>query len=95
MSTIVNVSAVALLSIIVLAFELGGLAPADAFFGAAFVMVGFTAYQFLRQSGRSVGEAVNAIFSPKGRGVLSFSYLAFIGCSVVGMIVVVQALAVA
>lgn len=95
MSTIVNVSAVIFLSIIVLAFELGGMAPADAFFGAAFVMVGFTAYQFLRQDGQALPDAVKAIFTPKGGRALSFSYLAFIGCTVVSAIVVVQAVVVA
>ncbi len=95
MSTIVNFLAVAFLALIVLTFEFGGLAPADAFFGAAFVVVVFTAYQFLRQDGRSLGEATKAVFSPKGRSVRSFGYLAFMGCTVVGMLVVVQAVAVA
>lgn len=95
MTTVVNTLAVILLSIIVLAFEFGGMAPANAFFAAAFVLVSFTSIHLMRFEGRSVGDAIKSVFLPNGRSVLSYSYLSFVGVAAVSFLIAVQAVAVA
>lgn len=95
MTLVVSTLAVILLSIIVLAFELGGMAPANAFFWAAFVLIGFTAYQFVRFEGWKFSDAARAIFLPGKGGVLSFAYLSYIGVAAVSALVAIQAVVVA
>ncbi len=96
---LVNILAISVMAALVLAFELGGLSPSNAFFGVSAVLILFTAYQFLAHDGAPLGHAVRAIFvhpvKSKGEAGRLLSYLAYVGCGAVGLLVAVQALATA
>jgi len=90
---LVHIIAAALMAVLVLAFELGGLSPRDAFFGVLAVLVGFTAYKILNYEGEPVDVALRKLFTrPAGHGERALGYFTFIAVGAVGLLVAVQAI---
>ncbi len=88
-----NILAATGLAIVFLAFELGGLSPANAFFWSAAVLTFYTAYQFLRRDGMYLGDALSSIFvRPTGSSARMRGYITYMGCAVLGVFVAIQAI---
>jgi len=92
-SIIGNVVAAAAMVVTALMYELGVLAPGDAFFAVAAVLLMFTATQLIARENQPLRDAVVSMFtnpaSYGGRG----AFAAYVGSTVIGMIVIVQTLA--
>lgn len=91
---VVNTVFLAVLLSAALAFKLGIVSPADAFFGVTAPIVLYLGYQFARRHGMPLGEALVDIFArppASGRGrALHVITLASLG---LGLFVMAQALA--
>lgn len=90
----VNAGFVSVLLGLALAFGLGALSPANAFFGVTASIVLYLGYQFARRHGMPLGEAVVDIFARPpawGRGrALHAIFLATLG---LGLFIMAQTLA--
>jgi hypothetical protein len=92
-SLIGNILAAAAMVATVVLFELGFMAPGDAFFAVAFVIMMFTANQLIARENQPLRDAVVSMFtnpaSYAGRG----AFAAYVGTTAVGAIVIFQTLA--
>lgn len=92
-SLIGNIFAAAAMVVTVVMFELGFLAPGDAFFAVAAVVLLFTANQLIARENQPVREAIVNMFtnpaSYAGRG----AFAAYVGSTAVGAVVIFQTLA--
>ncbi|MFP3942370.1 MAG: hypothetical protein ACLFWF_00650 [Alphaproteobacteria bacterium] len=91
---VINLGLAAIIALTMLAYELGLLAPADAFFGAAAPLIFYTGYQFAKREGMALGDALADIFArppvqPRRRA-FHFAYLI---SAVLGLVVMIQTLA--
>jgi len=90
---VVNAGLAATIAITLLAYELGVLAPANAFFAAAAALILYTGYQFARRDGMPLGQALADIFARPparpGRRAFHFAYLASVA---LGLLVMAQTL---
>jgi hypothetical protein len=89
---IVNIGLATIIAVTMLAYELGMLAPANAFFGTAAPLICYTGYQFLRREGMTLPEALADIFArppaQRRRRAFHFAYLASVA---LGLMVMIQA----
>jgi len=89
-----NILAASSLVLIFVLFEVGVMGPANAFFFAGTALTAYTAYQFLRRDGMSLKEALQSIFlRPATGGGRMRTYITYMGCTVLGVFVAVQAIA--
>lgn len=89
---LVHIIAAALMAVLVLAFELGGLSPRDAFFGVLTVLVAFTTYKLLNYEDEPIDAAIRKIFTrPAGRGERVLGYFTFVVVGALGLLVAAQA----
>ena len=90
---IVNIGLAAITAVTVLAYELGALAPADAFLGAAAPLICYTGYQFVKREGMPLGEALADIFArPPTQSRRRAFHFAYLGSVALGLMVIIQAL---
>lgn len=90
---LLNAGLAAVVTVTVLTYELGLLAPADAFFCAAAALICYTGYQFAKRDGMPLGQALADIFArppeqPRRRA-FHFTYLI---SAALGLLVMIQTL---
>ncbi|MEQ8745460.1 hypothetical protein [Pyruvatibacter sp.] len=88
-----NILAVVAIAASAILYEVGVLAPGDAFFAVAVVLLVFTANQLIARENQPLRDAVVNMFtnprSYSGRG----AFAAYVGTSAVGAIVIFQTMA--
>ena len=87
-----NLAGVVAMAILVVIFEIGLMSPANALFGVAVILIGMTTVHFMAFEGRTVGEAFAGMFAwPKLGGGRVAGHLAYFGVSIVGVLIMLQA----
>ena len=87
-----HVAAVAAIAVTAILFEVGVMAPGDAFFAASAVILIYTGHQLVARENQPLREAMVALFTqPRSHGGRAH-FAAYLGTAVVGVIVVMQTL---
>lgn len=90
---LVNIGPAAAVALTMLAYELGALAPADAFFGVAAALICYTGYQFARREGMPLGKALADIFArPPAQARPRAYHFAYLLAVALGLVVMAQTL---
>lgn len=90
-----NFSAVAALVALVAAFEMGFMAPRDAFFSVFTLVTVYVGALLLAHENESLGDALRSIFLKPGTNVPVMAYASHLVVAGLGTLVVVQTLTVA
>lgn len=88
---IMNGLVVALMGAVLVLFQLGRMAPGDAFFIAAAVVVVFTGLQLMQREQMGLGQAAAAMFTEPKSWRSRTSFAAYYACLALGALVTVQA----
>lgn len=90
--SVANYIGVAAMALLVVAFEIGVMSSANALFGVLVILMAMTAAHFMAYEGRTVREALSAMFTfPKLGHGRALSHIAYFGASAVGVLVLAQA----
>jgi hypothetical protein len=87
---IASVLAAGLMIAVLVMFELGQIAPRDAFFLAAAIIIIFTGQQFIARENMGFVEAARAIVTRPQSYRSRTSYAAYLSCLMVGLLVTAQ-----
>ncbi len=90
-SYIINISAVVYAVVVFVAFEAGAVAPGDAFFAASILVTAYTGYQLLMREGMPLLVALKEIATRPDSYPRVTAYAAYIGSSLLGLMVAAQA----
>lgn len=88
---IINVLVVALMGAVLVLFELGRVAPGDAFFLAAAIVVVFTGQQLIQREQMGLAQAATTMFTEPKSWRSRSSFAAYYACLALGALVTVQA----
>ena len=88
---IINVLVVGLMGAVLVLFQLGRVAPGDAFFLAAAVVVVFTGQQLIQREQMGFARAATTMFTEPKSWRSRSSFAAYFACLVIGALVAVQA----
>jgi hypothetical protein len=88
---IMNGLVVALMGAVLVLFQLGRMAPGDAFFIAAAVVVVFTGLQLMQREQMGLGQAAATMFTEPKSWRSRTSFAAYYACLALGALVTVQA----
>jgi hypothetical protein len=88
---IMNGLVVALMGAVLVLFQLGRMAPGDAFFIAAAVVVVFTGLQLMQREQMGLTQAATTMFTEPKSWRSRTSFAAYYACLALGALVTVQA----
>jgi hypothetical protein len=88
---IMNGLVVALMGAVLVLFQLGQIAPGDAFFIAAAVVVVFTGLQLMQRDQMGLTQAATTMFTEPKSWRSRTSFAAYYACLALGALVTVQA----
>jgi len=88
---IVNGLVVVLMGAVVVLFELGRIAPGDAFFIAAAIVVVFTGQQLIQREQMGLAQAATTMFTQPKSWRSRTSFAAYFACLALGTLVAAQA----
>jgi hypothetical protein len=91
LNRIINVSVVALMGAVLAFYEVGMIAPGDAFFIAAAIVVVFTGQQLIAREKMGFAEAASSMLVPHTYRSRS-SFAAYFACLALGALVTAQVL---
>lgn len=94
LNRILNVIVVAAMAAVVVAFQLKMIAPGDAFFIAAAIVVVFTGQQLIAREHMGFAEAAASIFTKPNSWRSRSSFAAYFVCLALGALVTAQVFAV-
>jgi hypothetical protein len=92
---IASVLAAGLMVAVLVVFELGQVAPRDAFFLAAAIVIIFTGQQFIARQDMGFVEAARAMATRPQSYRSKTTYAAYVACLVLGLLVTAQVVATA
>jgi hypothetical protein len=87
---VASVLAASLMVAVLVVFELGHVAPRDAFFLAAAIVIIFTGQQFIARQDMGFVEAARAIATRPQSYRSKTTYAAYVACLVLGLLVTAQ-----
>ena len=90
---IASIMTVVLMGAVLVMFELGQVAPRDAFFIAASIVIVFTGQQFISRENMGFFEAAKSIAVRPQSYRSRTSYAAYVACLVLGLLVTAQVMA--
>ncbi|MFN8948102.1 MAG: hypothetical protein ACK6DM_07655 [Alphaproteobacteria bacterium] len=90
---IASVLAAGLMVAVLVMFELGQVAPRDAFFLAAAIVIIFTGQQFIARENMGFVEAARAIVTRPRSYRSRTTYAAYVACLMLGLLVTAQVVA--
>jgi hypothetical protein len=90
---IASILTVALMGAVLVMFELGQIAPRDAFFIASSIVIVFTGQQFISRESMGFMEAAKSIVVRPQSYRSRTSYAAYVTCLVIGLLVTAQVMA--
>ena len=93
LNRIANVLIVGLMVAVLVLFEMGRIAPGDAFFIAAAIVIMFTGQQLIQRESMGLGEAAASIFTRPASWRSRSSFAAYFACLALGAFVTLQAVA--
>jgi hypothetical protein len=88
---IVNGLVVVLMGAVLVLFELGRIAPGDAFFIAAAIVVVFTGQQLIQREQMGLAQAATTMFTQPKSWRSRTAFAAYFACLALGTLVAVQA----
>jgi len=91
LNRIINVSVVVLMGAVLALYEVGMIAPGDAFFIAAAIVVVFTGQQLIAREKMGFAEAASSMLVPRTYRSRS-SFAAYFACLALGALVTAQVL---
>ncbi len=92
LNRVLNVLIVGLMAAVIVLFELGRVAPGDAFFIAAAIVILFTGQQLIAREQMSFAEAASAMFTRPRSWRSRSSFAAYFVCLALGAAVTLQVL---
>ena len=93
LNRIANVLIVGLMAAVLVLFEIGRIAPGDAFFIAAAIVILFTGQQLIQREHMGLAEAATSIFTRPASWRSRSSFAAYFACLALGALVTLQAVA--
>ena len=93
LNRISNVLTVGLMAAVLVLFELGRIAPGDAFFIATAIVIVFTGQQLIQREHMGLSEAAMSIFTRPASWRSRSSFAAYFACLALGALVTLQAVA--
>ena len=93
LNRIASVLIVGLMVAVLVLFEMGRIAPGDAFFIAAAIVIVFTGQQLIQREHMGLAEATSSIFTRPASWRSRSSFAAYFACLALGALVTLQAVA--